>query len=293
MTAPAATATATATATGTAAAPTTGAIASRPLTQLLSLRGRSAIVTGGAMGIGFGIASRLSEAGAAVTIVDVNGEAAEQAASRLQALDRRVQAVTADVRSAADVQRAVDAAVAEFGGLDVLVNNAGIFPFQPVQQMAEADWDRVIDVNLKGTFLCAQAAARQMRAQGRPGVILNVASIDALHPSSVGLAHYDASKGGMLMFTKNLALELAPLGIRVLAVAPGGITTEGAQAQTMQLQSSGVDLEQMMQQFLGRIPLRRMGDPDDIARVALFLVSDAAAYMTGTMVVVDGGVLLA
>ena len=274
----------------TAAAPT---VASRPVPELLDLRGRSVVVTGGAMGIGFGIAARLAEAGAAVTIVDVNGAAAGAAAARLRALDRRVQAVAADVRSAEDVRRAVETAVAEFGSVDILVNNAGIFPFQPVQQMSEADWDRVIDVNLKGAFLCAQAAARQMRAQGHGGVILNVASIDALHPSSVGLAHYDASKGGMLMFTKNLALELAPLGIRVLAVAPGGVTTEGTQAQTAQLRSSGIDLEQMTRQFLARIPLARMGEPDDIARVALFLVSDAAAYMTGTLVVVDGGALLA
>ncbi len=159
--------------------------------------------------------------------------------------------------------------------------------------MSEEQWDRVLDVNLKGAFLCAQAAARQMIRQGRGGVILNIASIDALHPSGVGLAHYDASKGGMLMFTKNLALELAPHAIRVLAIAPGAIATEGAAASTLRLKSAGVDVEQMMRGFLEKIPMRRQGVPDDIGRMALCLVSDLAAYMTGTMVVIDGGVLLA
>jgi 2-deoxy-D-gluconate 3-dehydrogenase len=266
-------------------------LADRPIRDLLDLRGRGAVVTGGAAGIGFAIAGRLAEAGAAVVIADVDAAAAEAAAARLRALDRRAVAVTADVSNAADVERLMTAA-ADFGGVDVLVNNAGIYPFRPVQQMAEAEWDRVLDVNLKGAFLCAQAAAVRMRARGRGGVILNITSIDSLHPSSVGLAHYDASKGGLQMLTRNLALELAPLGVRVLALAPGGITTEGTRAQTEGLKGTGIDLEQVMTRFLAKIPLGRMGAPDDIGRVALFLVSDAAAYMTGTTVVVDGGVLL-
>jgi 2-deoxy-D-gluconate 3-dehydrogenase len=265
--------------------------AARPVRDLLDLRGEGAVVTGGAAGIGFAIASRLAEAGAAVVIADVDGAAAAAAAARLRALDRRALAVAADVSVAADVQRLM-AAADDFGGVDVLVNNAGIYPFRPAQQMAEAEWDRVLDVNLKGAFLCAQAAAARMRARGRGGVILNITSIDSLHPSSVGLAHYDASKGGLHMLTKNLALELAPLGIRVLALAPGGIATEGTRAQTQALEDTGIDLAQMTARFLARIPLGRMGAPDDIGRVALFLVSDAAAYMTGTTVVVDGGVLL-
>jgi 2-deoxy-D-gluconate 3-dehydrogenase len=266
--------------------------AEKPIGALLDLRGKSAVVTGAAAGIGLGIAGRLAEAGAAVTIADVDGAAAEVAAAGLRALDRRAQAVAADVSAAADVQRLIGAAVGAYGGLDVLVNNAGIYPLRTALRMSEAEWDRVLDVNLKGAFLCAQAAAAQMRAQGRGGVVLNIASVDALHPSGVGLAHYDASKGGLLMLTRSLALELAPLRIRVLALAPGGITTEGARAQTQRLLSSGIDLEQMRKQFLAKIPLGRMGEPDDVARVALFLVSDVAAYMTGTLVVVDGGVLL-
>jgi 2-deoxy-D-gluconate 3-dehydrogenase len=269
------------------------ALAAKPVRELLDLRGKSAVVTGGAAGIGFGIASRLAEAGAGVVIADVDGPAAEAAAARLRALDRRAQAVAADVSAAADVQRLIGAAVAAYGGVDVLVNNAGIYPFRPLQQMSEAEWDRVLGVNLKGAFLCAQAAAREMRAQGRGGVVLNIASVDSLHPSGVGLAHYDASKGGLLMLTRSLALELAPLHIRVLALAPGGVTTEGSRAQAQRLRGTGIDLEQLSRQFLAKIPLGRMGEPDDVARVALFLVSDAAAYMTGTLVVVDGGVLLA
>jgi 2-deoxy-D-gluconate 3-dehydrogenase len=266
--------------------------AAKPVRELLDLRGKCAVVTGGAAGIGFGIASRLAEAGAAVIVADVDGPAAEAAASRLRAADRRAQAVAADVSAAGDVRRLFEAAEAAYGGVDILVNNAGIYPFRTAQQMTEAEWDRVLDVNLKGAFLCAQAAAGRMRAQGRGGVILNIASIDSVHPSAVGLPHYDASKGGLLMLTKSLALELAPLGIRVLALAPGAVATEGSRAQTERLLERGLDLEQLRKRVLAKIPLGRTGVPDDVARVALFLVSDAAAYMTGTLVVVDGGVLL-
>ena len=269
-----------------------GGGAAIPLAGLLDLRGKSAVVTGGAAGIGFGIARRLAEAGARVVVADVNAASAERAAARLRELGGAAQAVTADVRSATDVRWLMERAAGAHGGVDILVNNAGIFPLRPALALGEEEWDRVLDVNLKGAFLCAQAAAQHMTAQGGGGVILNIASIDSLHPSAVGLAAYDASKGGLLMLTKNLALELAPRGIRVLALAPGAITTEGTQAQTAQLRGSGIDLQEMAQRFLARIPLGRMGEPDDIGRVALFLVSNAAAYMTGTLVVVDGGVLL-
>ena len=270
-----------------------GGGAAIPLAGLLDLADRSAVVTGGAAGIGFGIARRLAQAGARVTVADVNAAASERAAARLRELGGTAQAVTADVRSATDVRWLMERAAGAHGGVDILVNNAGIFPLRTAMELGEEEWDRVLDVNLKGAFLCAQAAAQHMIAQGTGGVILNIASIDSLHPSAVGLAAYDASKGGLLMLTKNLALELAPRAIRVLALAPGGITTEGTQAQTAQLRGAGIDLEELGKRFLARIPLGRMGEPDDIGRVALFLVSDAAAYMTGTLVVVDGGVLLA
>jgi 2-deoxy-D-gluconate 3-dehydrogenase len=264
------------------------------LAQLLDLTNRNAVVTGGAMGIGFGIACRLAEAGARVTIADVNPEAAAASATKLSDRGWTAQAVQGDVHSAADVNRMVGAAVAAYGGLDIWVNNAGIYPVSPILQLGEELWDRVLGINLKGTFLCSQAAARQMVSQGRGGVILNVASIDAVHPSFVGLGAYDASKGGMLMFTKSLALEVAPHGIRVMAIAPGGVNTEGVRGVSTPTNgttapSAAADASAAM---LLRIPLERIGEPDDIARVALFLASDAAAYMTGSVVFVDGGYLL-
>jgi len=264
--------------------------ATSSIARLFDLTGRSAVVTGGAVGIGFGIARRLAEAGAKVLVADLDGAAAEGAAATLRGEGRVAQAVAVDVRSAADVERMVETAVAAHGRLDVLVNNAGIYPFMPVLAMTEELWDRVLDVNLKGTFLCAQAAAKQMVAQGGGGVIVNIASIDAYHPSSVGLAHYDASKGGVVMFTKNLALELGPHRIRVVAIAPGSVTTPGTRAATAAM--GPIDVEAMNRAFLARIPLGRTGTPDDIGRVALFLASDAAAYITGSTVFVDGGVLL-
>ena len=272
--------------------------ASLSIQQLFDLTGRGALVTGSASGIGFGIASRLAEAGAGLVVADLNGEAAEMAAQKLREQGRLAQAVPIDVRSAADVRRAVDLTAATYGGLDILVNNAGIYPTRPLQQITEVDWDRVVDINLKGTFLCSQAAINQMIAQGRGGVIINIASIDAVHPSGIGLAHYGASKGGVLMLTRNLALEVAPHRIRVVAIAPGSIATEGSQAGAREMESLSLESDEWREirsrreSFRARIPLGRRGEPDDIGRVALFLASDAAAYMTGTAVFVDGGVLL-
>jgi 2-deoxy-D-gluconate 3-dehydrogenase len=257
------------------------------LKQLLDLSGKTAVVTGGAMGIGFGIARRLGEAGASVSIVDLSPEAAESSAARLSAEGWTAKALRADVCSARDVGEAVRTVVDRDGRLDIWVNNAGIYPVCPILDLPENLWDRVVDVNLKGTFLCSQAAAKEMLEQGHGGVIINIASIDAVHPSLVGLGHYDASKGGVLMFTKSLALELAPHGIRVMAIAPGAINTEG----TRPADGSSVDAD-AAKAMMGRIPLGRIGEPDDIGRVALFLASDAAAYMTGSMVFVDGGYLL-
>ena len=261
-----------------------------PLSRLLDLSGKAAMITGGAMGIGYGIALRLSEAGASVAIADVNQMAVDAAAAKLKALGRTAIALRCDVSQEADVVRAVQATVAAFGSLDILVNNAGIFPFKPVLEMEEALWRKVHDVNLKGLFLCSREAAKQMVAQGRGGRIINIASVDAFHPSGVGLAHYDASKGGVVMFTKSLALELGPHHIQVNGIAPGSIATEGAAAATAGLAPAA--LEAMAAAFAQRIPLKRAGTPDDIATVALFLASDMARYMTGDTIVVDGGYLL-
>ena len=257
-----------------------------------SVRDQRVLVTGGAMGIGFGIAERFADAGAHVVIADLDGEAASAAASKLTGLRGKVAATALDVADPEAGGRAVATCVREFGGIDCLVNNAGIYPIAPVADMDAAFFDRVIAVNLRGSVFLAKAAAAQMVTQGTGGSIVNIASIDALHPSMVGLAAYDASKGGVLMFTKALALEVAPKGIRVNAIAPGGIATEGT---AKPLENSGMSAEQMqamMAEFEARIPLGRMGEPDDIATVALFLASPASGYMTGELLVVDGGRLL-
>lgn len=260
-----------------------------PIESLLDLRGRTAIVTGGAMGIGKAIATRLAEAGAAVVLADADGEAAALAAKELTDRDLDALAVQVDVSAEAEVRHLVVATVAWSGRVDILVNNAGIFPSVPVLDMAPEDFRRVVAVNLEGVYLCCRQVAQQMIAQGGGGRIINVTSVDALHPSSVGLAHYDASKHGVWGFTKNLALELAPHQIWVNAIAPGAIATPGV----ARMQTGGpVDPQAMLRAFLARIPMGRMGDPDDIGKVALFLASDLASYMTGTQVVVDGGVLL-
>jgi 2-dehydro-3-deoxy-D-gluconate 5-dehydrogenase len=267
------------------------------LEQLFDLTRKSAVVTGAAMGIGFGIARRLAEAGAYVTIADVNAEAAVTSANSLADKGWTAQAIQVDVRSASDIQRSLEKVVAVHGGLDIWVNNAGVYPVSPILELSEEVWERVLGINLKGTFLGSQAAARQMVKQGRGGVIINIASIDAVHPSFVGLGHYDASKGGMVMFTKSLALELGPHNIRVMAIAPGGINTEGVRGDSSPTNGSNASGQSAATSaaaaaMLPRVPLGRMGEPDDIARVALFLASDAAAYMTGSVVFVDGGYLL-
>lgn len=241
------------------------------------------------MGIGFGIACRLAEAGAAVVIADLNKAAADEAAAKLVAKGWKVAAVAADMSNAAEVESMAQFAVTTFGGIDILVNDAGIYPNVPVMQMSEKEFDKIIAINLKGVFLATKAAAARMILQGRGGKIINITSIDAIHPSMVGLATYDASKHGVWGFTKNIALELAPHKIWVNAIAPGSVSTPGTGAGKMRAE----DLEKVMKPFIDKIPMHRMGEPDDIGKVALFLASDLSSYMTGSQVVVDGGVLLA
>lgn len=255
------------------------------------IAGKSAIVTGGAMGIGFGIVRRYVEAGANVLIADLDGELATQRVAELEGPGKSA-SLGIDVSAPDAGQKLVDECVANFGSVDILVNNAGIYPLSPLLDQPRDAWQRVIDINLTGLAFVSKAAARRMIEQGTGGRIVNVASIDSLHPSMIGLAAYDSSKGGVLMFTKAFALELAGHGITVNAIAPGGINTEGTASP---LQGSGMsdeEMKAMIEQFAAAIPLGRMGDPDDIAKVALFLVSPAADYITGELIVVDGGRLL-
>ena len=258
-----------------------------------SLNGKNAVVTGGAMGIGRGIVERLAEAGANVVVADMNGAAATTTASEVTAKGGgRAIALQLDCTASSAGDQIVAVCTKEFGSIDILVNNAGIYPQVPMLSMDEALWDKVQAVNLKGLAFISKAVAAKMIERGTGGAIVNIASIDGIHPSMVGLAAYDASKGGVIMFTKNFALEVAPHGIRVNAVAPGAIATPGTAAP---LEGSGMtqaDLEAMMQAFTAKIPLARQGEPDDIGKVVAFLASSAAGYMTGETVVVDGGYLL-
>jgi 2-deoxy-D-gluconate 3-dehydrogenase len=259
-----------------------------------SLAGRSAVVTGGAMGIGLGCATWLARAGAAVLIADLDGDAAKRSAAELVDEGLIVDGIAVDVTEPDAGERLVAACVERHDVLDVLVNNAGIYPQVPMLDMDPALFDRVYELNLRALAFCSQAAGRWMRDNGRGGAIVNIASVDALHPSMVGLAAYDASKGGVLMFTRNFALEMAPHGVRVNAIAPGGIDTPGSKGP---LEGSGMTAEQMEELRRGflerRIPMRRYGVPEDIGKVAVFLASDAASYVTGEVVVADGGMLLA
>ena len=259
-----------------------------PLEQLISLKDKTAIITGGAMGIGFGIAYRLAEAGANVVIADLNQEVGEAAVKQLTANGWEAAFVKTDVSKQADVEKAAAFAVEKFGGINILVNNAGIYPSIPIMQMPAEEFEKILSVNLESVFFFTKSVAEVMIKQGKGGRIINVTSIDALHPSSVGLAVYDASKHGLWGFTKNTALELAPYNIQVNAIAPGGIATPGAGAG----QPTTPEMEAMMKKFLEKIPQKRMGEPDDIGKAALFLASGLSSYMTGSQVVVDGGVLL-
>ena len=257
-------------------------LAQPALRDLIDLTGRVAVVTGGSMGIGLGIVRRLHEAGAAVAVADLRLDLAEEIAGALEAgRPDSALAVRADVADEDDVRAMVEATVARFGRIDVLVNNAGIYPNRALADMDVATFRRVLEVNLTGIFLCTREVARHMVAAGG-GRIVNITSIDALHPSMVGLAHYDASKHGVWGFTKSTALELAPHGIAVNAVAPGAIRTPGV---------GDVDAA-ALDAFAALVPMGRIGEPDDIGRAALFLASDLASYVTGAQLVVDGGRLL-
>jgi len=263
----------------------------KTIAELFDLSGKAAVVTGGAMGIGQAISFRLAEAGASVMIADLDMEAAEKTAEEIKAKGGKAQAIRADASSTADAKKVAQATVKAFGSYDILVNNAGIYPLAPVMEVDEGLWDKVLDVNLKGPFLYSQAAAGEMIKAGHGGKIVNIASIDGLHPNGQA-THYNASKGGVIMLTKALALELAPHKILVNSVAPGSIRTPGTKATMIAHMEKGLDPADLGKNFEGRLPLGKPGKPDEIAKAVLFLVSAAADYMTGSLLVVDGGFLL-
>jgi NAD(P)-dependent dehydrogenase (short-subunit alcohol dehydrogenase family) len=262
-------------------------VSDRSLPELLSLEGRVAVVTGGAVGIGYSIAERFAEAGADVVIGDI-GDAVSAAVRISQRFpSRRIVGTTLDVGDSKSIRACADLAVRELGRLDVWVNNAGIYPSVPVLNMTDDDWDRVLDVNLRGAFVGAREAAQRMVTAERGGVIINIASTAGYQAGGPGVAHYVSSKHGMRGLTKSLAVELGPVGIRVLAIAPTLIETPGIEAGREQFRRAG--LGNLLDTYADRLPLRRTGVPDDVARVAVFCASDLATFMTGSTVLADGG----
>jgi 2-deoxy-D-gluconate 3-dehydrogenase len=263
------------------------------LGSLLDLTGKVALVTGAAQGFGFACARRLAEAGAAVVLADRRQDRLAAACERLAAAGRTVAAAEGDVSVEADVEQLVGTAVSRFGRLDVLVNNAGVFSNFLLEHMAPAEFERILGVNVGGAFLCTRAAAARMREQGDGGSIVNITSIDAVHPSGSGLSHYGTSKHAIWGLTKTMALELGPDRIRVNAVAPGPSLTEGAVEFVEAGAPEGIDVDAQWATYEARIPLRRLAHPDDVARATLFLASDLGAYVNGAQLVVDGGLLSA
>jgi 3-oxoacyl-[acyl-carrier protein] reductase len=245
------------------------------------LSGKVALVTGAARGIGQAIAVGLAADGADVAVCDLQKEWLDETAKKVAGLGRRAECYAANVSDAAQVQAVVDQAAAAFGRLDILVNNAGITKDGFLARMSEADWDAVLDVNLKGTFLFTKAVSRLMMKQ-RSGAVVNVASIIGLI-GNAGQCNYAASKAGVIALTKSAARELASRSIRVNAVAPGFIKTK----MTEKLP------EDIQKKMLEQIPLGRFGEPEDVARVVSFLASDAAAYVTGQVLTVCGGMVTA
>ncbi|HET7481777.1 MAG TPA: SDR family oxidoreductase, partial [Actinomycetota bacterium] len=210
---------------------------------------------------------------------------------KLEGRGTKVSIFEIDLTDESAPEQIVARCIEEFGSIDILVNNAGIYPQVPMLETTPEIFDRVYALNLKALAFVSQAVAKKMVELGKGGAIVNIGSIDSFHPSMVGLAAYDSSKGGVLMFTRNFALEVAPLGIRVNMIAPGGIATPGVASM-----SSGTfseeEMKAMIAQFTELIPLKRFGEPKEIGAAAVFLASDAASYITGASLVVDGGRLL-
>lgn len=249
--------------------------------DLLDFSGCATLVTGASKGIGAAIAKRFAAAGADIAVnfhTDEGG--ARDVVASIESLGRRAVAIQADTTAGEEARRLVAASVQALGRLDVLINNAGLYPLAAIEAMSEEEWDRVLDTNLKSVFLATQAAAGQMKSQDTGGAIVNIASIEGESPAPLH-SHYNAAKAGVLMYTRAAALELGPHGIRVNSVAPGLIWRQGIE----EAWPEGVE------QWRQAAPLTRLGHPDDVADACLFLASPAARWITGANLRVDGGML--
>lgn len=261
--------------------------------SLVDLTDRVAVVTGAGQGIGYAIARRLHEAGAITVLTDVSSDLPAAAKALQEDTPQTVETMRADASSEADQEEVANEVFARYGRLDIWVNNAGVYPVHPSLEITAAQWRQVLGLNLDGTFFGARAAARHMTSRGQ-GVILNVASTSAYRVTNDGVAHYAASKSGVKGLTRALAREYGPSGVRVLAIAPVLTTTESTRssmAQVAAAQGNEITAEQLLRRYAETIPLRRTATADDIARVALFCVSDLASYVTGQTIPVDGGYL--
>jgi len=246
----------------------------------MRLQDKVVFITGAGAGIGQAIALYFAQHGAKVAVAEIVEERGRETASMIEQRGGEASFIAADVSSVGSIEQAIAQAMERFGKIDILVNNAGILEYRPFLNILEKNWDRLINVNLKGSFFCAQLAAKEMIRLGIKGSIINMGSI-ASELAIEFQSHYVASKGGVRMMTKGMALELAPYGIRVNAIAPGVILTDMTKE----------DLEEatVREEALKKIPLGRLGTPLDVARAALFLASEESDYITGSLIFVTGG----
>ncbi len=246
----------------------------------MKLSKKTALITGAGSGNGKAIALGFAREGANVTVIDINQEAAMKTATEIRALGTEAVSVAGDISRSEDVARAVAKTIERFSAIDILVNNAGLLSRAPFLDIKEEEWDRVLNVNLRGTFICSQRVAREMKKQGRGGVIINISSIsgEVARPNT---AAYVASKGGVKMLTKAMAVDLAPHKIRVNAIAPGYVRT----AMTEKVFQDQAYLNKL----LDRIPLGYIASPEDLVGPAIFLASEESRYVTGAILSVDGG----